>query len=281
MPFFRPGRALSHLLRHSDPFASPAVFSRSPFPSPLTRLFDDVARQQCLAAPIYTVYGVREDKAGDQQQKDSHSSASTPTQAQDSGRDTRLERWGARRQRRHHHHPLSLFDAFAPFTSTFPSVFSPQSSFAPFARSLGAMPDIAIDMFSSASAYSIHAAVPGLDKRDIKITVEDAVLRIEAERKEEKKERRPTSSSQQSSAQPGQDSVSDSAAVKSSEAESSDDSVDYHHVESFYGKVERAIALPDDADAEHLTARYENGVIKIEIPRLAEHKKEPKRVEIQ
>jgi HSP20 family protein len=233
------------------------------------------------------VYGVRDDKGSDQQQKDSHSLASTATQAQDS-------RWGARRRHHHHHHhhPLSLFNAFAPFTSTFPSMFSPQSVFTPFARSLGAMPDIAIDMFSTASAYSIHAAVPGLDKRDIKITVEDNILRIEAEKKEEKKEGRPISSSQQptqakqdsatgDSSAPQTASSSDSAAVKSSEVESGDDSVDYHHVESFYGKVERAIALPDDADAEHLTARYENGVIKIEIPRLAEQKKEPKRVEIQ
>jgi len=156
-------------------------------------------------------------------------------------------------------------------------------------------------MFSTPTSYSLHAAVPGLDKNDIKITVEDGVLHIEAERREEKRERRPTAAQGQSTAQAGKDSTSADAskgsgstsassstavssasadsAVKSSDADSGE--VDYHHIESFYGKVERSLALPEDASVDGLTARYENGVIKIEIPRLAEHKKEPRRVEIQ
>jgi len=242
----------------------------------------------------------------DQQQKDNQSSLSSQQEVQDSRRENRLERrHGWRRNhhpfRHHNQNPFSIFDAMSPFSSPFPSLFSPHSAFAPLARSLGAMPEITIDMFSTPTSYSIHAAVPGLDKNDIKITVEDGVLHIEAERREEKRERRPTAAQAQSAAQAGKDSISTDAskasgstsassstavssasadnAVKSSDTDSGE--VDYHHIESFYGKVERSLALPEDADADGLTARYENGVIKIEIPRLAEHKKEPRRVEIQ
>jgi len=172
-------------------------------------------------------------------------------------------------------------------------------------------------MFSTPTSYSIHAAVPGLDKKDIKLTVDDGVLTIEAERRESRPSSSSTSTPSTTSTSPqtsvetkadektGADSNAATANTQSTESSQSsqpattssssssssspapstesadDDGLSVHHVESFYGRVERSVQLPEDARVDELTAKYENGVIKIEIPRAHEQKKEAKRIDIQ
>ena len=338
MSFFRAGPSLSHLLRH-HPLHS-AIFPRSTV-SPLARvMLDDVCQPRC-SAPLYTLYHVRsndrdashQSSSGSAQHKDGSSGQQHQqqqqqgsTELQEHHRDRQLESRRHWKRQRHlqHQHPLSLLqDAFlSPFSSSLPSLLG-RSPFGPFSRSAAsALPEMSIDMFTTEGSYNIHAAVPGLDKRDIRITVDDGVLRIEAERREERKERKPSTStasssssslpvngsqqsattgSQQTATSQPTDSSSSSASASSSstssapstttaadssnavkaDADSADDAVEYSYQESYYGRVERSLALPEDADADKLTARYENGVIKIEIPRVAEQKKEARRIEIQ
>jgi len=303
MHWLRPSYTLSQLFRR-DPFRSVA-FCHGPFAAPLS---------------VYSLLRSHDshqtnDNQQQQQQQQQQQSAcsSAQTQVQDNRNDSWLEKRRRHKQRLHHlrfhHDPLSLFDSISPFSSPLTSLLSQPSPFWPgFGRTV---PDMTVDFFSTPSTYSVHAAVPGLDKRDIKVTVEDGVLKIEAERREERKERSPTAASsssipvsgQQSSAaqatpEQGSTAAADrgsasagsaastasadgSAGEKAEEAQDRDESVDYHHVESYYGRVERSLALPEDADADRLTARYENGVIKIDIPRLAQHKKQPRRIDIQ
>ena len=344
MPFFRPERALSHLLRHHDHF-SPLLLSRSP--SPLSRLFDATSHHSPFAAPFFTVFDdarsrtpqhLREQQQHHKDgQRDSSSelqSSSASSQSQESGvaHNDRADEWLERKRRHHrghrHQHPLSLWSPFtsSPFNSLFNSAFA--NPFAPFAPLRGSgpsmsMPDMTVDVFSSATTYTVHAAVPGLDKKDIKITVDDGVLTIEAERREEKREAaKPTQSntaaatntsdaatstststpsasaeptaaakaSEQSATSASSTAQSDSAttpaAAQSStstevSAEEGDSDVNFHHVESFYGRVSRSVQLPEDARADELTARYENGVVKIDIPRMQEQKRQARRIDIQ
>ena len=379
MRFFRPERALSHLLRH-DPFSP--FLSRSAVHSPLSRFFElhhPRAQQQLTSpfcAPFFTVFeearnhdqnhyaaqqqqqksaaqqqqSQQEQQSG-QQQPQSTSASTTNQQQQDVSRTDRSQDWLDRRSRRHRghrqqqHHPLSLF---SPFASPFPSLFSnapfaPLNAFAPLASAMPAMPEMTLDMFSTPQAYTVHAAVPGLEKKDIKITVEDGVLTIEAERRETSQRGQPTSNAAsstpasapsttasssngadpataspssastsqpaaevkaadgqaaattgadatttsaaapatpQSTSTPAAATTSSGAAVQGNEGE--DGEVDVHHVETYYGLVSRSVQLPEDAKADELTARYENGVIKIDIPRQQqEAKKQGRRIEIQ
>ena len=369
MPFFRPERALSQLLRH-DAFSP--LFARSSFHSPLSRLFElhhphPHQLSSPFSAPFFTVFeearnghershlaqpqqqkAVGEQQSGAAEQSGQPStSASNGSQAHEVTRTDRSQEWMDRRSARRHrghrhshqHHPLSLFSPFAsPFPSLFNS-FAPFNAFAPLSAALPSMPDMTVDMFSTPQAYTVHAAVPGLEKKDIKITVEDGVLTIEAERRETTQHRQPisnaattstpsttsttsssdadstaassSSSSTTSTSQPATEvkaaegqganttetetsqtapassqSGSTPAAATSSSAveanEGEDGGVDFHHVESFYGRVERSVQLPEDAKVEELTAKYENGVIKIDIPRLQENnRKRGRRIEIQ
>jgi len=55
----------------------------------------------------------------------------------------------------------------------------------------------------------------------------------------------------------------------------------YSYIESVYGQVQRSFTLPEDVDAGGLTAKYEDGVIKIHIPRIPQQKTQKQRISLQ
>jgi len=93
--------------------------------------------------------------------------------------------------------------------------------------------------------YYLEIDLPGVKKEDIEISVNDGVLTISGERKLEKKEEKPN----------------------------------YTRIESFFGRFERAFKLPNDADLDNIEAKYEDGVLKVFIPK--KQKPEGKKIEIK
>ena len=61
--------------------------------------------------------------------------------------------------------------------------------------------------------------------------------------------------------------------------EKKEEKENYTRIESFFGRFERSFRLPPDADAENIEAKYENGVLKLFIPRKT--KPEGKKIEIK
>ncbi len=55
---------------------------------------------------------------------------------------------------------------------------------------------------------------------------------------------------------------------------------DYYRVESSYGKFERSFALPDNVDAENVSASSEDGVLEVVLPK-KERSAETKKVEVK
>jgi HSP20 family protein len=79
------------------------------------------------------------------------------------------------------------------------------------------------------NTYVVRAELPGMDPdNDIEITVQNHTLTIHAERHEEQKEA--------------------------------------HRSEFRYGSFTRSVALPDQADTEHITATYDKGILEISVP---------------
>ena len=81
--------------------------------------------------------------------------------------------------------------------------------------------------------YLLEVNLPGVKKEDVKIEVEENLVKVSGERKEEKKS----------------------------------DDAKQHYSEIFYGKFYREFALPTPIKKEKIRARYENGALTIDIPK--------------
>jgi HSP20 family protein len=103
-------------------------------------------------------------------------------------------------------------------------------------RSLAA-PSMKVDVIEEPNAYVVNAELPGLSKEDVKLTVDNDILTISAERKNEFNEE--------------------------------DKNKRYVRMERSYGAVSRSLRLPQGCDASKITARHENGVLKVSVPRNA------------
>lgn len=90
-----------------------------------------------------------------------------------------------------------------------------------------------VDIFEDEKAFEIHVAVPGLNKEDFKLDLNDNLLSVSGERKHTK-ERKETN---------------------------------YHSVETQYGTFKRTFSLPENVAAEQISARYNNGILEITLPK--------------
>jgi HSP20 family protein len=103
----------------------------------------------------------------------------------------------------------------------------------------------ALDVTESTDAYHIDVEVPGIDPENINVTVDQGMLTVSGERR--------------------------------SEEEKSDRS--YHRVERRYGSFRRSISLPRDVDAGHIQASYDNGVLRLQVPKT--ESSQPRRIEVK
>jgi HSP20 family protein len=103
-----------------------------------------------------------------------------------------------------------------------------------------------VDIVEEKDTYKITADMPGLDKKDITVEVKNGVLAISGEKKEEKSER---------------------------------DKNRYYHFERRYGSFRREFALPDHVDADHVEAKYANGVLELTLRKTEAAK--PKSIEVK
>jgi HSP20 family protein len=102
----------------------------------------------------------------------------------------------------------------------------------------------AMDLVETDDHLVLRADLPGLDKDDVNIEVNDGILTVSGERKAEHEE------------------------TKNG----------YHRVERAYGGFSRSLSLPQGIDAEQVQADFDKGVLEVRIPKPAERK--PHRVQI-
>lgn len=103
----------------------------------------------------------------------------------------------------------------------------------------------AVDIKEEDQRFVIHADVPGVDPKDIEITMEDGTLTLKGER----------------------------------HSEARDEHDGYRRVERVSGQFIRRFTLPDTADAEAVDARGHHGVLEIIIPKQA--KAQPRRITVK
>ena len=102
-----------------------------------------------------------------------------------------------------------------------------------------------VEVKENGKAYTVSVELPGLDEKDVKVTVEDDLLSIAGEKK----------------------------------VEHTDDKT--HFSERSYGSFTRSFTLPSDADRNAITAKFAKGVLTLEIGKTAEVPAQGKRIEVK
>lgn len=104
-----------------------------------------------------------------------------------------------------------------------------------------------MDVKETAKEFTIEAELPGVDEKDISVTLTNGVLMLKGEKKQERDEKKDN----------------------------------YHLVERSFGSFQRAMRLPDTADDSKVEAKFANGVLKIAIAKRADAVKPERKIEIK
>ena len=102
----------------------------------------------------------------------------------------------------------------------------------------------AVDMFDNGDRIVIKAELPGMDKKDISVDVEDRVLTLSGERNYDNE-------------------VNEE---------------NYYRRERAHGTFRRVFNLPADVNSDDIKADFKDGVLKVEIPKPEE--KKPKQITV-
>ncbi len=104
----------------------------------------------------------------------------------------------------------------------------------------------AVDVVDKGNTYQITAELPGLDEKNVEITIADDVLTIKGEKKEEKEERQK----------------------------------DYYRSERRFGAFQRSFELPVHVDQGKVEANFHKGVLTITLPKTEEAQQKTKKIPI-
>ena len=105
----------------------------------------------------------------------------------------------------------------------------------------------AIDMSEDEKAYKISAELPGMDPKDIDVSVTGDMLVLKGEKRQEKEEK----------------------------------DKNYHFSERAYGSFQRAFELPASVDRGKLAADFSKGVLTITLPKTAAAQQPIQKIEVK
>lgn len=103
----------------------------------------------------------------------------------------------------------------------------------------------AMDVYETDEKVVVAVELPGLSAEDVDVSVEDSTLTVSGSRE------------------------------FSSEVEEES----YHRIERRYGTFSRAVTLPPQVDTSKVDARFEEGVLTVDVPKI--EKAKPKRIQIK
>jgi HSP20 family protein len=126
-----------------------------------------------------------------------------------------------------------------------------------------------IDVTESGNEIEITVELPGLERNDVDISVDDDVLVIRGEKKIE------TQSGDGQQGKQGQQ----ARQAQGQQAKESNGTKSRRVTERMYGAFYRAIQLPPGVDSSKIEATMSNGVLKVRIPKPPQS--QPKKIEVK
>jgi HSP20 family protein len=104
-----------------------------------------------------------------------------------------------------------------------------------------------VDVHEDDKQLMIEVDLPGVDEKDVSVTMANGTLTIKGEKKSEREEKEEN----------------------------------YYLAERSYGKFERSLSLPDTIDPDKIEAKFDKGVLTITAPKKPEAVKAEKKIEIK
>ncbi|MDP2972769.1 MAG: Hsp20/alpha crystallin family protein [Deltaproteobacteria bacterium] len=104
-----------------------------------------------------------------------------------------------------------------------------------------------LDVSETKNELVVKAELPGMDPKEIDISLSEGVLTIKDERKQEKEEKEEN----------------------------------YHLIERSFGSFSRSIRLPRDVQGDKISASYKNGLLKVTLPKSEEAKKKEIKIKVE
>jgi len=95
-----------------------------------------------------------------------------------------------------------------------------------------------VDISETDQAYLVKAEIPGVNKEDVKVTIQNGLLGIQGERRQEK----------------------------------IDTGKKFHRVERCYGSFARSFRVPNDADENSVKAQFKDGILNITLEKVEKAK---------
>ena len=140
-----------------------------------------------------------------------------------------------------------MFEDF--FSSVSSSIMGRKGSAEPFrsAEQMFTGSALAVDLVEKETAYELSAELPGLDEKDVQLTLKDDVLILSGEKKEQTEEKKHG----------------------------------YRFSERRFGSFRRSFRLPEDVDQNKIEASFKKGVLTITLPKNPEAAKSEKKIEVK
>lgn len=117
----------------------------------------------------------------------------------------------------------------------------------PFGRRVDEEWSPSVDLSETKDNFVVKAELPGLEVKDIDVSISGEVLTIRGEKKKEEEEK----------------------------------GEHHHYVERFYGSFQRSFRLPTNVQADKVEASFDKGVLKITLPKVEEAKKKEIQVKVK
>jgi HSP20 family protein len=105
----------------------------------------------------------------------------------------------------------------------------------------------AVDVAETDKGYTVTAELPGMDEKDIDVSVTGDLLVIKGEKKQEKEEK----------------------------------NKNYYLSERSYGAFQRSFSLPAGVDRDKIAAEFAKGVLTLTLPKSAEAQQQQKKIEVK
>jgi HSP20 family protein len=140
--------------------------------------------------------------------------------------------------------PFSSSENYIPstFGKIFEDFFAPQSTVDEITESF--MPRI--NLRETEKEFEVYAELPGIDEKDVDITLVEDSLLIKGEKKSEKKT----------------------------------DTKDKWYFESNFGHFERTIHIPSEIERDNVRANFKNGVLQITLPKAPEAQNRVQKIKV-